>query len=90
MKAKKEYAIGDAAWVFQGDHKGRLREGRIVHRFKLDGWTDEQYVIELPTEIEPLLVIREWWSMSPAPDQPIGLGISDWGDAHDKFMSGEL
>lgn len=72
---KQEYNVGETAWIYFGDHKGELTEGTVVHKFRLDGWlsTPWHYVIEIPTSIDPILEVRDPWTMSPAEDQPIGM-----------------
>lgn len=73
-----DYKVGDKAWIHGVDEdttKNRLCEGTIVHEFSLpDHYLgNKYYVIEIPTHIDPLLEVRNAWSMSPNADTPIGL-----------------
>jgi hypothetical protein len=65
------YKVGQPVWFFHGNHQGVMTEGWVVHEFKLDG--QQLYVIEYDTGIDPCYEVRDWHSMSPAADQPIGL-----------------
>lgn len=68
-----EFKIGDTAWIYIGDHDGKLTDGRVVHIFQLDGWHAPHYVIEIETGIDPIFEVRDGLSMSDAKDKPIGL-----------------
>ena len=76
MNVKKEYNIGDAAWVYGiARDNNRLFKGKIIHSFTLEhaGYDDEpQYVIAIPNEIEPLLEVRTWHNISQDHRGPVG------------------
>lgn len=74
MKTKKEYNLEDAAWIHLGN--GKLHKGVIVDIFDLAhaGWSKdiEFYIVQVPTEIEPLLEVRTWEQISQDAKGPIG------------------
>lgn len=81
---KTDYKVGDKCWIYLGDHKGKMTKGKILqkldlseHGYCLPGY----YVIEIKTHIDPILEIRDPFSMSPSKDEPIGL----WAMARDRY-----
>lgn len=71
MKAK----VGDTVWFYNGYRDGKKQSGIVVHVFPA-GWRGygfEHYVIEYPTEIEPILVVREEHTITDRPEGRIGL-----------------
>lgn len=64
--------VGDTCWCYIGNHKGKMTKGTVVHILELDGWAFKNYVIEIPTAIDPLLEVRGPWSVSEHPRKPIG------------------
>lgn len=60
---KPEYDIGREVWIAGIYLDGALAKGKIVHKFKLD-WGPVQYVIEVPTTIDPLLEVRNYHTIS--------------------------
>ena len=74
MEIKKQYEINEDAWIHLGN--GKLHKGRVVDYFDLRhaGYPKdlEFYVIEIPTEIEPLLEVRTWEQISQDQKGPIG------------------
>ncbi len=69
---KLAYEIGDPVWI--AGYGDELTEGRVVHKFTLKGWcVAEHYVVEIPTEIDPLLEVRDPMTMSHTAEGPMGL-----------------
>ncbi len=72
-KVKKKYKVGDTCWIYGIDHRfNKSREGKIVHAFTMDGYADEHYIVAIPTEIEDLLEVRTWHSISQTKDGHVG------------------
>jgi hypothetical protein len=75
MTVKKKYNIGDTVWVY-GITNGRSTEGKIVQWFKVpvEGWDNNtvHYVVAIPTEIEYLLEVRTWETISQTKDGHVG------------------
>jgi len=72
---KKEYKIGDPAWVYgiaAGPGYNRLTEGTVVHSMNIEGYSEIHYVIAISNGIEDLLEVRSWQSMSQDEKGPIG------------------
>ena len=74
MTIKKQYEMKDPAWIHLGN--GKLTKGKVVDIFDLEhaGYDKnmEFYIIEIPTEIENLLEVRTWATMSQDAKGPIG------------------
>ena len=69
--AAHRYKVGDDAWIYCGNHQGEMTKGRVVHVFSLPGWAiPEHYVVEIETEIDPLLEVRDPMCMRPSEPQP--------------------
>lgn len=62
--------VGDKVWIAVGEEK--LAEGEVVLTFFRYGIT--QYVIEVDTHIDPILVVRNGFSISDAQDAPLAWG----------------
>ena len=80
MTVKKKYNVGDTVWIY-GISKNNIKstEGKILKVFTIDydGFNKEpHYVIGIPTEIEMLLEIRTWHTISQTRDGHVG-GIRD-------------
>jgi hypothetical protein len=76
MTVKKKYNIGDTVWIY-GISKNNIKstEGKIVQTFviKQEGWSQNvHYVIAVPTEIEYLLEVRTWETISQTKDGHVG------------------
>jgi hypothetical protein len=76
MTAKKEYVIGDTVWIY-GINRSNVKptKGKIIKVIDLvdAGYTtDDHYVIEVPTHIEPILEIRTWHNISQDEKGPVG------------------
>jgi hypothetical protein len=74
MTVKKKYNIGDTVWIY-GITNGKSTEGKIVQTFiiKQEGWSQNiHYVIAIPTEIEYLLEVRTWDTISQTKDGRVG------------------
>lgn len=78
MTIKKEYNIGDNAWIY-GISRNNTKpvKGSVVFKFNLSniGYSKDivYYVISVPTEIEPLLEVRSWEDISQDEHGPIGM-----------------
>ena len=72
MTLKKSYNIGDTVWIHGIARSNKLTQGNVIHSFTLDGFTEVQYVISVPTAIEPLLEVREWGTISQDSNGPVG------------------
>lgn len=71
---KNKYEIGDPVWIYMAFHDGELTKGKVVHAFSLPSWCiPEHYVIEIETEVDPVLEIREPNTMSEDGLGPIGM-----------------
>jgi len=89
MTVKKKYNIGDTVWIY-GISKNNIKstEGKIVQTFiiKQQGWSQNiHYVIAIPTEIEYLLEVRTWETISQTRDGHVGSireAFSDPAAAH--------
>ena len=64
--------IGDKCWCFVGNHKGKMSEGTIAAIVKLPGYRTVHYIVEIPTSVDPLLEVRDGFSISDTPKKPIG------------------
>jgi hypothetical protein len=54
------YKVGDEAWIFIGSERER---GTVVAVLKLDGWSEEQYVIQIETPVDSMLEVRSAFMM---------------------------
>lgn len=69
---KTKYEIGDEAWIYIGDHKGKTTRSVVVHSFKLyDGAI--HYVCAVPTPIDDVLQVRDIFTMAESADTAVGL-----------------
>ena len=75
MIVKKKYNIGDTVWIY-GITNRKSTEGKIVQWFKVpvEGWDQNKvhYVVAIPTEIESLLEVRTWETISQTKDGHVG------------------
>ena len=66
--------MNDDAWIHLGGHK--LSKGKIIDIFDLEhaGYSKDMefYIVEIPTEIDPLLEVRTWEQISQDAKGPIG------------------
>lgn len=69
---KTEYEIGDEAWIYMSNHKGKTTRSEVVHSFELYGGKIF-YVCAVPTPVEDLLEVRDAFSMAESADKAIGL-----------------
>lgn len=77
MNVIKEYNINDVVWVYGISEKNnKLTKGTIIKIFNIDnaGFNEDQkfYIVAIPTEIEPLLEIRTWDTISQDEHGPVG------------------
>ncbi len=73
MKVKKKYKVSDKAWIYGIDHRFNVsKEATVVAVCNIDGYDYEHYIMSIPTEIEPLLEIRSWHSISQTKDGHVG------------------
>jgi len=90
MTVKKKYNVGDTVWIYgiQLDNV-KSTQGTVVRAFTIEGYNEVHYVVEIPTEIEPLLEIRTWQTISQTADGHVGSlreAFSDPDAAH-KMLS---
>ena len=73
MTVKKKYNVGDVVWIY-GINRANAKstQGTVVKSFAIEGYNDMHYVISIPTEIEPLLEIRTWQTISQTKDGHVG------------------
>ena len=76
MTVKKKYNVGDTVWIY-GISKGNTKstQGTVIKKFTIDyeSYNNEpHYLIEVPTEIEPLLEVRTWHTISQTKDGHVG------------------
>ena len=76
MTVKKSYNVGDTVWIY-GVHTNNLKstKGEIVKSFTIDyeGFNNEiHYLVAVPTEIEYLLEVRTWHTISQDEDGHVG------------------
>lgn len=76
MTVKKSYNVGETVWVY-GINRSNARPtaGTVIKVIDLSDvgvFPEEQYIIEIPTHIEPLLEIRSWQTISQDPQGPVG------------------
>lgn len=69
---KTDWNIGDTTYCYSYNHQGELSEGKIVAILDLDGWSYKHYVIEIPTSIDTILVVRDALTMAESKDGEIG------------------
>ena len=83
MTVKKAYNIGDSVWIY-GVNRSNAKptKGKVIKIVDLSdaGYTTgEHYIIEIPTQIEPLLEIRTWHNISQDELGPVG-GLRELGN----------
>lgn len=74
MTVKKVYNIGDDVWIYGITVSNKITKGQVIATADLStqGFDTLQYIISIPTHIEPLLEIRSWHTMSQDEKGPIG------------------
>ena len=93
MSVKKKYNVGDTVWVYGISRTNeKSTQGKVIKVFTIDygNYNNEPYyLVEIPTEIEPLLEVRTWHTISQSKDGHVGSireAISE-PDAARKFLS---
>ena len=73
MTVKKKYNVGDTVWIYGVSRTNvKSTQGTVVKAFTIEGYNELHYVVEIPTEIEPLLEIRTWQTISQTKDGHVG------------------
>ena len=73
MTVKKKYNVGDVVWIYGVSRANdKSTQGTVVKSFSIEGYNDMHYVVSIPTEIEPLLEIRTWQTISQTKDGHVG------------------
>jgi hypothetical protein len=75
MNIKKKYNIGDTVWIYGIGNNKKSTKGTVIKSFKIDyeGFNDEtQYVVAVPTEIDDLLELRTWHTISQTEHGHVG------------------
>ena len=67
------FKVGDIVWFHTGENLDGLDNGKVVAVLNLEGWSFPHYVVEIETEIDPLLIVRDGFTLSDASDKPIGM-----------------
>ena len=90
MTVKKKYNVGDTVWIYGVNQTNvKSTQGTVVKAFTIEGYNEVHYVVEIPTEIEPLLEIRTWQTISQTANGHVGSlreAFSDPDAAH-KMLS---
>jgi hypothetical protein len=86
MTVKKTYNIGDTVWIYGVSLNNRkTTKGLIIHKFTLEdaGWSPDivHYIVSIPTEIETLLEVRTWETISQDEHGPVGMMREIFEDA---------
>lgn len=76
MTVKKKYNAGDTVWIY-GVSRNNIKstQGTVIKSVVIDyaGFNNEpHYIISIPTEIEMLLEIRTWHTISQTCDGHVG------------------
>ena len=73
MTVKKKYNVGDTVWIYGiSQNSAKSTQGTVVKSFNIEGYNDMHYVVSISTEIEPLLEIRTWQTISQSKDGHVG------------------
>jgi len=75
MKIKKQYSVGDTVWIYGIGNNSKSTKGTVIKSFIIDyeSYNDEvHYVIAVPTEIENLLELRTWHTISQTEHGHVG------------------
>ena len=74
MNIKTDYEIGDIVWIYGISRRNNKSvKGKVILKLDIPNYADVHYIIEIPTEIEPLLEIRTWHMISQDEHGPVGL-----------------
>ena len=73
MTVKKKYNVGDTVWIY-GIQRDNVKstQGTVVKAFTIEGYNETHYVAAIPTEIESLLEVRTWQTISQSKDGHVG------------------
>ena len=73
MTVKQRYNVGEVVWIYGVRRANdKSTQGTVVKSFNIEGYNDMHYVVSIPTEIEPLLEIRTWQTISQTKDGHVG------------------
>jgi hypothetical protein len=76
MTVKKKYNVGDIVWIYGISRTNeKSTQGTVLKSIVIDykGFNNEpHYIIGIPTEIEMLLEIRTWHTISQTKDGHVG------------------
>jgi hypothetical protein len=73
MTVKKKYNVGDTVWIYGVSRIDvKSTQGTVVKAFTIEGYNELHYVVAIPTEIESLLEIRTWQTISQTADGHVG------------------
>lgn len=73
MTVKKKYNVGDTVWIYGVSQTNvKSTQGTVVKAFTIEGYNEVHYVVAIPTEIEPLLEIRTWQTISQTANGHVG------------------
>ena len=75
MNVKTKYSVGDNVWIAGISRRStQLTPGIVIKELDLSeqGFSEVQYIISVPSPIEPLLEIRNWQTISEDDHGPVG------------------
>jgi hypothetical protein len=64
--------VGDTCWIHGVGSSGNFTKGTVISIVNLPNYGFQHYIIEIPTHIDPILEIRDPFTVSDHPDKPIG------------------
>jgi hypothetical protein len=64
---------GDTVWFYSEQKHREYTEGKVVAILNLAGWGFCHYVIEVETSIDPVLYIRDGFTLSNDKNKPLGM-----------------
>ncbi len=62
---------GDDCWIGMG--RRELVKGKVLMRVNIPGYLHEHYIIEVQTGVDPVLEVRDGFTMSDAVNRPLGI-----------------
>jgi len=68
----KNIKVGDTVWIYgAGSSDNKLCPATVEHIFSL--WGYDHYVVSVSTSIDPVLYIRDGFTISDDPNKPINM-----------------
>lgn len=66
---------GQVVWIHNGGKGNPLIRGTVIKEIQLPRYSCMHYIIEIPTEVEPILEIRSYDTVSLKPDGPLNMWV---------------